>query len=199
VYMEFLSKTKEKGFTLLEMLISITLFSLVMVVVLTSVLTILDINRKTQSLTEVTNSLNSSLDSMIRLIKSGERGFVSGGTTLCPNSKVSFSFFDIEGIYGTAGDVWDVDFLYDCDPSVRALFRSMVSSGGSERLIRLTPDSVSITEAEFDVTSAASGDCQDKVRILLDGVAGTGKTQSEFEVQTTVTRRSIVGTGSCRP
>ena len=193
--MEMIFNTKQKGFTLLEMLISITLFSLVMVIAMSAVLTILDLNRKTQSLTAVTNSMNSAMDSMIRLIKSGERGFVGGASeTGCPNSKVDFDFYDIEGIYGAAGHIWDVSFQYRC--SDQALFRSMVSSGGAEQLIRMTPPDVQITEAEFDVTNSIS-DCQDKVHIKLDGVAGTGSTQSEFEIQTMVTRRSVVGTGSC--
>lgn len=187
-----ISKQKDtQGFTLLEMLISITLFSMVVVIALSAVLTILDLNQKTQSLTAVTNSMNTALDSMVRLIKSGERGFSSGSSGAgCPDSEITFDFYDIDGIYGTAGDTWEVTFQYDCDEE--ALFRSMVTSG-SEQFIRLTPEQVRITHAEFDVTT----DCQDKARIHLEGFAGAGKTESSFEIQTAVTRRSVVGTGSC--
>jgi prepilin-type N-terminal cleavage/methylation domain-containing protein len=184
-------KKKQKGFTLLEMLISVTLFSVVMIIALSAVLTILDLNRKTQSLTAVTNSMNTAIDSMVRLIKSGEKGFAPGGDTSCPNSEITFQFFDIEGIYDDTPQVWDVKFEYRC--SDRALYRSMEPENGTERLIRLTPEGVKITNARFDVTNA----CQDKVGIFIEGTAGANKTKTDFTLQTTVTRRSVVGTGSC--
>ncbi len=184
---------KEKGFTLLEMLISITLFSFVMIIALSAVLTILDLNRKTQSLAAVTNSMNSTLDSMVRLLKSGERNFTGSGVLGCPDSRITFNFYDIEGIYDDDVAMWDVIYAYNCDDE--AIYRSMkkVGGGGGDQFIRLTPEGVNITKATFDVTS----ECQDKVGILMEGVAGANKTETDFTIQTTVTRRSVVGTGSC--
>lgn len=188
------NKTK-KGFTLLEMLISVTLFSLVMTIALSAVLTILDINRKTQSLTAITNTMNSTLDSMVRLMKSGEKDFQGGNLNECPlNSQVDFVFYDTEEIYGSTAEYYDISFVWNCeDEALYREIRTRGSEGSISQFIRLTPEGVRITRAEFIVDSV----CQDRVQIFIEGIAGENRTQTDFTIQTSVTRRSVVGTGSC--
>lgn len=182
---------KQQGFTLLEMLISITLFSLVMVVALTAVLTIIDLNRKTQSLASVTNSMNAATDSMVRLIKSGERGFAVRSATTCDGSsqtQLDFEFYDTEEIFASPPAIHEVSYIYRC--ADEAIYREIGDDG---RYLRITPQDVRITNVVFDLTDV----CQDRVNIFIEGNAGDGRTASDFVIQTAATRRGVVGGGSC--
>ncbi len=62
---------KNRGFTLIEMLVSVAVFSMVMVVALGALLALSEANRKAQLLSEATNNFNSAIDSMSRTIRTG--------------------------------------------------------------------------------------------------------------------------------
>jgi len=61
----------QKGFTLVEMLVSVAIFAVVMTVALGSLLAMSESDRKAQTLKSVINNLNFSLDSMSRAIRTG--------------------------------------------------------------------------------------------------------------------------------
>ena len=62
---------KRKGFSLVEMLVSVALFSAVMLIGAGALLSLIDANRKAQSLNSVMNNLNFALESMSRNIRVG--------------------------------------------------------------------------------------------------------------------------------
>ncbi len=62
---------KKKGFTLIEALVALALFSLVLVTSVGIILSILNSNRQSQAVSVVVNNLNYSIDSMVRDIKTG--------------------------------------------------------------------------------------------------------------------------------
>jgi len=62
---------KNKGFTLIETLVSIALFTIVLVIVGGTVVSVIDINKRNQLVSSVVNNLNYSIDSMVRDIKTG--------------------------------------------------------------------------------------------------------------------------------
>ncbi len=64
------SKNK-KGFTLIETLVSLALFSVVLVITGGVTVSIININKKNQAISTVVSNLNYSIDSMIRDIKTG--------------------------------------------------------------------------------------------------------------------------------
>ena len=61
----------KKGFTLVEMLVAVAIFSLVMVMASTMLLSIVAANVKAQSLQATLGNLNDALDSMSRAIRTG--------------------------------------------------------------------------------------------------------------------------------
>ncbi len=61
----------EKGFTLVETLVSLSLFSVVLLITGGVIVSIIGINRKNQAISSVVSNLNYSIDSMIRDIKTG--------------------------------------------------------------------------------------------------------------------------------
>jgi prepilin-type N-terminal cleavage/methylation domain-containing protein len=76
--------SKTKGFTLIEALVSLGLFSIVIVTASGVILSILNSNRKNQAISSVVNNLNYSVESMVRDIKTGY-GYQCGLTYDGPN------------------------------------------------------------------------------------------------------------------
>lgn len=60
-----------KGFTLIEMLVSVGLFSIVMLVAVAAILSIIGNNKKAQGINNVANNLNFAVESMVRDMKTG--------------------------------------------------------------------------------------------------------------------------------
>lgn len=59
------------GFTLIEMMVAVALFSIVMTISVGALLALVDANRKAQALQSVMNNLNVALDGMVRNIRMG--------------------------------------------------------------------------------------------------------------------------------
>src|SRR3989344_7842968 len=65
------SLKSDKGFTLIEVVVSVALFSIVMVVCVTALLALVNANRKAQALQSVMNNLSIALDDMARNVRMG--------------------------------------------------------------------------------------------------------------------------------
>jgi len=63
--------TTNKGFTLVEMMVAIGLFSVVMLVAVAAILSIIGNNKKAQGINNVVNNLNFAVESMVRDLKTG--------------------------------------------------------------------------------------------------------------------------------
>src|ERR1700722_8199692 len=75
------SKLKtDRGFTLIEMMVSVALFAIVMLIAGATLLSLVYANRKAQALQSVINNLNVSLDGMVRNMREGEN-YRCGGET----------------------------------------------------------------------------------------------------------------------
>ncbi len=61
----------QRGFTLVEMLVAVSLFAVVMTISIGALLSLIDANRKAQALQSVMNNLNVALDGMVRNIRMG--------------------------------------------------------------------------------------------------------------------------------
>lgn len=66
-----LKSNSSKGFTLVETLVSLAIFSMVMVVAGGIILSLISSNRQNQAVNVVVNNLNNSIESMVRDIKTG--------------------------------------------------------------------------------------------------------------------------------
>ncbi len=75
----------QRGFTLIETLVSLALFSIVVVTATGVILSIITASKRNQAISSVVNNLNYSVDSMIRDISTGYRyrcNYPDGGTSL---------------------------------------------------------------------------------------------------------------------
>src|SRR3989338_987870 len=95
----------KRGFTLIEMLVSVAIFSVVMLIALGSLLAMSESDRKAQTLKSVINNLNFSLDSMSRTIRTGTmyhcdvaQGSISAPRDCAVTAATSFAFLAADGV-----------------------------------------------------------------------------------------------------
>ncbi|MEK7093249.1 MAG: type II secretion system protein, partial [Patescibacteria group bacterium] len=60
-----------RGFTLIEMIVSVGLFAVVMIICVAALLSLVDANKKAQAIQSVMNNLNVAVDGMVRSIRMG--------------------------------------------------------------------------------------------------------------------------------
>jgi prepilin-type N-terminal cleavage/methylation domain-containing protein len=175
--MNFLKSQKniaknQQGFTLVEMLVSIALFSIVIVVCMGSILTIVDVNRKSQSLSIVMNDLNFVLESMTRSIKTGE---------ITDFSNDDITIIDQNGR--------EIIYRFNNGKIERSI-------GTPAEYISLTSNQIEITQAGFYVfdnnINPSTDNLQPRVLISLTGEVNiTERVNSAFKIQTTVSQRNL--------
>lgn len=180
-----------KGFTLIEVLVSVSIFAVVMLVATGSVFAIVQANKKTHTLKSVMTNLNFALESMARDIRVG-KGYVCDGLGDCESGGTIFRYkanrdVDEDGSYVPA-DAFDQIEYKLVGARVQ---KSVYASTGLEDSY-ITAEEISVESIKFYLTgSAALDDAQPKVVITITGHAGAGPTRTDFNIETTLSQRAI--------
>lgn len=172
--------TINKGFTLIELLTAVTIFTVVMTVSMGSIIGIFDANRKSRSLKTVMNNLNLAIESMTKEMRFGENYHCGAGTITTPQNCSSggtlMSFLSSENIqttYRLNGQAIEKE------------------TAGGDFVAVTAPDTV-IDGMTFYTLGAGTGDTiQPKVIIIIKSHSGTGKSQTNFTLQTLVSQRVL--------
>lgn len=187
----------EKGFTLIELMVSVAIFSIVLMMALGTVLTIMDANRKARTLTEVMNNLNFSLESMTRSLKTGVE----------PELDINAN----PPILRVVSIILEEDVARDRFRREETEYQLQDAADGHSYIgrridggdwIPITSDQVDVTR--FNFTVAGSADCappaechQPRTQISIEGnVRVNEKISSTFSLQTTVSQRKLNLEGS---
>jgi prepilin-type N-terminal cleavage/methylation domain-containing protein len=172
-------KNKESGFTLVELIVSLGLFTVVMMISTGALLSLSDTNEKVQSMRIAFDNLNLALESMSREIRMGTKYHcdVTVGTITsrrdCTSGASSMSFFSQNG----------EQITYQLTNNVIERKKDTVGPDA------ITAPEITINNLKFYVLDAAtSNNNQPRVIISVGGTAGT-KVTSDFNIQTTVTNR----------
>lgn len=182
------SLNKNKGFTLVELLVSVSLFAIVMLISMGSILSVFEANKKSQTLRAVMDNLNFTLEAMTRTIRFGTNYHCdyTVGTLTSPRDCVaganSISVLDSSGLN-------QVTYKLSGSRIARTV------NGGADYY--LTSSDVTIQNLKFYVfgsTKYSNGNdlYQPQVIIVVGGYAGSTtkpKIQSTFSLQTTVSQR----------
>lgn len=203
---------QEKGFTLIEMLVAVSLFTIVMTVSIGALLALVDANRKAQAIQSVINNLNISLDGMVRQIRMGSQyhcGTAAQSNNLgliaapqnCNNGGTLIGFEAFAGNTTTSGDQWAY-WLQN-----NRLYRRAYNGTTSVVVpitapeVRIDSFSIYVTGAESTLRSNPSDTQQPKVVIIIKGtagavgipgiIAGRERVETDFTIQATASQRLL--------
>lgn len=186
----FYSNSK-KGFTLIEIMVAVALFSVVMMVGVGSLLTVVEANRKAQALQSVTTNLNFALENMSRTIRTGTHYHCGSGGNIeepqdCANGDSYFVFEGFEGDTSSSAD----QIVYRLNGT--QVERSL-SGGAVDTFVPLTAPEIVVEKFAVYVFGAEDTDLlQPEVVLILQGEASTSpRSTTEFDIQTSVTQRIL--------
>lgn len=179
-----------RGFTLVEMLVSVMIFSVVMMIAVGALLSMLDANRKAQSLKSSINNLSFALENMGRQIRAGTTYHCGTGSLTealnCPSGASQIAFEPYAGNLSSQND----QVVYRLNNS-----RIERSIDGGATFLPITAPEVVVEELSFYVVGALVEDSpkeQPKVLITMRGHAGENvRTRTEVRLQTMVTQRLL--------
>ncbi len=201
-------KYNERAFTLIEMMVSVSLFLIVMTVVLGAVLSIIDGNKKTQAINSVSNNLSSAIENMIRDIKTGydykcgvSNTSPAGNGSSCESDDGFSSITFTSTISGTPrlvqywletdGTGKGIIKKYFCPVNITTCTPSNFSSNDYKELIITAPD-VDVKKMTFYVKVPPAGTDQPGVFILIKGTTYINKSQAtDFSLQTFISQRRL--------
>jgi len=181
--------SKKTGFTLIELMVSVSIFSIIMVMSMGSILSVLTANTKSQTLRSVMDNLNSALEGMTRTIRFGT-AYHSGNTGTLTDPRDT----DIMNSPGgdesiTVRDSAGQTVTYGFDSVNRRIVRNVGGTGD----FPLTSPDVRIEFFKVFVSGTAPGPAdilQPRVIIVIKGtVIGRNSSGTTFVLQTTVSQR----------
>ncbi len=168
-----------RAFTLVEMIISIALFSFVMTIAAAAYLNLINLDRQTRANNDLDTNLSFVADTMTRLIRTGYT-YQCGVGTNCPTTPGnSFSFVTSETPPRTITYSLSGTSIQEC-------------VGGSGCTI-ITDPRIIISSLNFYVTGVGNGDnLQPQVVIVIHGKVRADPSHiTEFTLQTSATQRVI--------
>lgn len=181
VRLSMYTRVNKKGFTIIEMIVSIGIFTVVAVAAVAALTSVIDANRRTRALTETNNNLNFVLQSLVREIRNGFNygcdASQPSSTSPCTGGKSEFGFID------SSRD----EVGFQLDSTDKSIERSV--NGGTFQDI--TPSQVDITHLKFRVIGSNDNNEQSRVEITIEAQAGSGDATSTLNLQTTATQRLL--------
>ena len=178
-------QTESKGFTLLELLISLSVFSVVSFVLVVSTLSVVHAGRRSEESIVAMDNLHFALEDMIRTLRFGGAYHcgTSGVVTApmdCLSGDSTIYFEQYGGDPGLSGD----QVVYDLDPSTGQIRKS--TDGGATKH-SLTSTKLKITSLKFYVRGSSPTDLvQSRVLVSISGETLGLSAGKEFHLQTTV-------------
>ncbi len=175
------NKSTQKGFTLIEMLVSIALFSVVLTVTIGTIVTISDSNKKSRSLMSVTNNLNFSIDSMTRSLKAGQGLAVSNNGTCVQTEEIIYRDIRPNDQFPRQS----VIYCHSKSGTNPGVITKQIENGAP---VPLTSPDIDVEYLKF----VNQGHAQPFVMIHIEGTAKISeRVTSKFNIQTSVSQRQL--------
>lgn len=164
----------QKGFTLIEMIVSVAIFATVVLIAVGALLSIINVNRKANELRVVMENLNFAIESIARDVRTG----TDYGCAVVP------------------GNCNDGDQLYFTDQMSNNVRYTLINGAIARRVesgdvVPVTSSEIVIEDIHFWVRGVGTGDTmQPRVLMTVQGMAGAeGKNETRFSLQTTISQR----------
>jgi prepilin-type N-terminal cleavage/methylation domain-containing protein len=189
------NKDSNGGFSLVEVLVAIVIFSVVMLIAIGALVSIIDLNKKARSQKQALNNLNSALESMTRTIRDGTNYY-------CDYSANPATYdFEKDISAGNPCPLGPPDanvFVFDSFLTRTAYFEfggQIMRYKTGEGSVAMTAPDVSIEDLSFRTIvytdSVTIPTAQPNVLITVRGRAGINNpvTETDFSLQSTVSER----------
>lgn len=185
------------GFTLIEMMVAVTIFSIVMLVAVGSLLSIIDANRKAQTLKSVTNNLTFAIESMSRSARVGSRyhcgtGFTFSKANLDAPQDCEFGGGILFAFERQNGDTTSNDdqIVYRYDASNHRIERSI---DGGDTFILITAPEIRIESFEVNLIGSHPSDYRQPRAVfhIAGSISINDRIESTFNIQTSATPRIL--------
>jgi len=157
---------EEKGFTLVEVLVVMSLFTFIVTISLGAITQVFDVNRRAQSMSFIMDNLSNNLEIITTQIRFGEEySCESEGSNGCDGIKF-INYNEEEMVY----------FLED------GIIKAKI---GGENPYRISSPEVHIGNLQFYIEDSL-------VTVVIKGEVGSSSGRSEFHLQTSTSKRSTV-------
>jgi prepilin-type N-terminal cleavage/methylation domain-containing protein len=205
---------KQKGFTLIELMVSVALFTVVMLVSVAAILSIIGGNKKAQAINSVVNNLNFAIESMVRDMKTGflykcpdSLGGYNGESWPIGQSTLNLcstpgTFVTTVAFFSTISGVpepVEYTFVPASASQNYGVIRKKTVVAGVSRVENLTSPEVNVKDVRFYVNSPLPASqlpenlkSQPSIFMVISGDARIGKNEvSRFGLQTFVSQRIL--------
>jgi prepilin-type N-terminal cleavage/methylation domain-containing protein len=175
-------RTKNSGFTLVEILVSLAVFAIVITAGASSILSIIDANQKAQSLNSVMTNMYTALEGMAREIRVGTNYTHQTGDT-APFDTLKFtSDIGIENVFALSVNA----------AGVGTITQSVGPAGVAQPITSGEIDIESLTFTIYPSDTGGSVNDQPMVVMNIRGKAETqARTKTEFNMQTIMSQRLL--------
>ncbi len=187
--MQLQKKQIKKGFSLIEVIVSIALFAVILTASLGSLLVIIDVNRQTKAIKLVVNNLNLAMEGMSRELRVGSNICATDNEDFDPTPSCNTSAGGQDSVYFTT-DVGQTSSRFRLNNN--SIERRIGSAGTS---LALTGSDVVVDDMLFFVRgvgeTGAQADIQPSVLIVIAGHVQQADQIVDFNLQTVVSQRKL--------
>lgn len=186
------SSHSERGFTLVELIVSLALFIIVIFIVTSSFLNIVHLYEKAQTVRIALDTMSIAVENMARSLRTGSQYYCNADSNFanrnsiplqdCPAGDISIMFIDPTGAIG--------GYQLKTD-STHGYIQWRDPARTNQCCEVLTGNDINITNLTFYTFNAATvGPEQPRISFVVQGTAGTDpQTRTKFSIYTSVTQR----------
>jgi prepilin-type N-terminal cleavage/methylation domain-containing protein len=170
-------KNQKSGFTLIELMVATSIFMMIMLMAMGSIVVSGNASKRTQKLRYAMDNVNFALESMTRSIRMGTNyEETSKGISFLLDSELDGESQKIEYFLGTEGNGYN------------SLYRSV--DGGPE--VKIVSSDVNVERLDFKIKGNDEDDGSPSVYILMKGTVNIkGQENTSFAIQTMASQRNI--------
>ncbi len=194
------SHNKQAGFTLIELMVALTLFVVVVMAAISSLYTVNNASKKVQAMRIVLDNLNFGMESMSRTIRTGNH-IVCGGTqnqsgnSNCPYADTGTEAGECLSLSSTLGRDVEVQYCLrmGADGQRGEIQKQTKDENGTwSNWVSMTAPEIDVQKLQFYVDGANTADLrQPSVVIIAEGIASAGtENTAPFSIQTYVSQRA---------
>jgi len=180
-------KNKEKGFTLIELMVATSIFSMVMLASLGALFTLLGASKNSRATHTAMDNVNFALESMTRSIRMGSKYYCTEAGYSPPTNLINGK--------NCSGGGTAISFLPQGEEETPTTYMweegtIMKYTGEYDAGVQVISNAVNIEDLKFYVTGAQESEEQPSVFIKLKGVVTVKGKDIPFIIQTFISQRN---------